>query len=466
MDHLPLVELVTSTVGSPPCEHVTGVRVDHGPVLEVPLDSRIAIECVAGGGPPTVVVELLASRVRCVDRASVVEPPAWARSRQLLLAAARVLQGGRVPDDLQPETDGDRVSALGRLLEEHALAATSVTPSAQDPDVAAQTESGPTLGPASLALTEADARDLGRPLCEECRKGHYALPGGRVSNFPCVTDGCGCWFCGPVVTPAQAATRGEAPLDVPWPPDEPLASQVDRLATFLQDHVPGEPSQNQGAVDTAIRLLRAGVSPQPEITAVCHCGHMAGAHVADGGCEFMIQGSDESWSICGCTRFGPQPEITRQQIARVLDELVAETLRRSDSPSTAWVGPEVDRATDAVWALLADGATPHDESCWLCEGLGGVAVHVKATEQHGKTLLVAHRLHSDSHPVHPCPLADGATPAGPEDLPAPTTTYTTRTGRVLTEADLDALVVEAERGYDVSHLTPPDEPSTEDDTSS
>jgi hypothetical protein len=34
--------------------------------------------------------------------------------------------------------------------------------------------------------------------------------------------------------------------------------QVSRLAVFIMTEVPGEPSQNEGAVDTAIRLIRAG----------------------------------------------------------------------------------------------------------------------------------------------------------------------------------------------------------------
>lgn len=35
----------------------------------------------------------------------------------------------------------------------------------------------------------------------------------------------------------------------------PLDAQVGRLAQYILDNVPGEPSQSQGAVDTAIRLL-------------------------------------------------------------------------------------------------------------------------------------------------------------------------------------------------------------------
>ncbi len=39
------------------------------------------------------------------------------------------------------------------------------------------------------------------------------------------------------------------------PPDEVVA-QIDRLAQFILNEVPGEPSENEGAVDTAIRLMR------------------------------------------------------------------------------------------------------------------------------------------------------------------------------------------------------------------
>lgn len=49
--------------------------------------------------------------------------------------------------------------------------------------------------------------------------------------------------------------------------EESTERQVGRLAQFILDHVPGEPSENEGAVDTAIRLLKreqkADEEPQP-----------------------------------------------------------------------------------------------------------------------------------------------------------------------------------------------------------
>lgn len=42
-------------------------------------------------------------------------------------------------------------------------------------------------------------------------------------------------------------------------PDEitRLKEQIDQLAKFIMAEVPGEPSQSEGAVDTAIRIMRA-----------------------------------------------------------------------------------------------------------------------------------------------------------------------------------------------------------------
>jgi hypothetical protein len=37
--------------------------------------------------------------------------------------------------------------------------------------------------------------------------------------------------------------------------------QIDRLAKFIMNEIPGEPSQSEGAVDTAIRLLREAFRP-------------------------------------------------------------------------------------------------------------------------------------------------------------------------------------------------------------
>jgi len=48
-------------------------------------------------------------------------------------------------------------------------------------------------------------------------------------------------------------------------PKEKLRSQVKRLANFIMARVPGEPSKSQGAIDTAIRIIEAGLAPEVKI---------------------------------------------------------------------------------------------------------------------------------------------------------------------------------------------------------
>jgi hypothetical protein len=40
---------------------------------------------------------------------------------------------------------------------------------------------------------------------------------------------------------------------------ESLESQINRLAEFIMHEVPGEPSESEGAVDCAIRIIREKV---------------------------------------------------------------------------------------------------------------------------------------------------------------------------------------------------------------
>jgi len=42
-----------------------------------------------------------------------------------------------------------------------------------------------------------------------------------------------------------------------------LAHQIDKLATFIIEEIDGEPIENQGAIDTAIRLLRKQILKKP-----------------------------------------------------------------------------------------------------------------------------------------------------------------------------------------------------------
>lgn len=61
---------------------------------------------------------------------------------------------------------------------------------------------------------------------------------------------------------------------------EPLSAQIERLASFIMEHVPGEPSQSEGAVDCAIRIIRNSLSTPPNASAIREAAEMARACLA------------------------------------------------------------------------------------------------------------------------------------------------------------------------------------------
>ena len=76
---------------------------------------------------------------------------------------------------------------------------------------------------------------------------------------------------------------------------------------------------------------------------------------------------------------------------------------------TADVPSPADDLTAELERLHAIGtATEHPEgTCWLCHGLGGIAIHLKWSAERGEgklPLWTAHEYPSDDpHPVEPCP---------------------------------------------------------------
>lgn len=74
-------------------------------------------------------------------------------------------------------------------------------------------------------------------------------------------------------------------------------AQIDRLATVILSEIPGEPSQNQGAVDTAIRLLRSREAPSTVAPA-------AGSRCT----WYQIEEGAETWeSTCGLCYYFEDP---------------------------------------------------------------------------------------------------------------------------------------------------------------
>ena len=90
--------------------------------------------------------------------------------------------------------------------------------------------------------------------------------------------------------------------------------------------------------------------------------------------------------------WGPAEHV----VSKALDEAHAAHAAEICGLST------VRRVTDALReaGLLPSGRPP----CWLCLGLGAIAIHGKWSAEAGKTLWAAHRPQSRTHPVRPCPV--------------------------------------------------------------
>lgn len=63
---------------------------------------------------------------------------------------------------------------------------------------------------------------------------------------------------------------------------EPLRSQIGRLAAFILVSVPGELSRSEGAVDTAIRVMKAGLGETVKVGDV--------VRLKSGGAEMTVLG--------------------------------------------------------------------------------------------------------------------------------------------------------------------------------
>lgn len=86
----------------------------------------------------------------------------------------------------------------------------------------------------------------------------------RVSWDSQPMDGVKAWYRQMTRYAIDAALVGVRPVEelhVAGRDDQLATKQIEKLAQFIMDEVPGEPSQSEGAVDTAIRLLRGLPGP-------------------------------------------------------------------------------------------------------------------------------------------------------------------------------------------------------------
>lgn len=115
-------------------------------------------------------------------------------------------------------------------------------------------------------------------------------------------------------------------------PSEPSEQQIKRLADFIMENIPGEPSRSEGAVDTAIRLLRAVRS---EVLARTR------AHV------FMSQ---------AMTRYADNPTSDNRGELLAAVHRWGDTLARASAPAARSGEPEAPSAE--LWEALVKAGMP------------------------------------------------------------------------------------------------------------
>lgn len=146
------------------------------------------------------------------------------------------------------------------------------------------------------------------------------------------------------------------------------AREIARQAAALNEaQLRSIEARNPGIDMDEVRRIRAraGVSPQPETDEEAIYNDVkTELGIALGWGDDSDPDDVRDWRhdlvtrILALTRRS-QPEITRQQIADTLDHVFNEVLRTQYSGSWFRTGRDrIDLAADAVWALLADGATP------------------------------------------------------------------------------------------------------------
>lgn len=109
---------------------------------------------------------------------------------------------------------------------------------------------------------------------------------------------------------------------------------------------------------------------------VCGCGHPSADHWdgPGGGCHTRVD--VERWCSCrvshsaiaGRAGVSPQPEITRPDFDAIQAVVAEPLLRWTDDMHPKTVPELVTEIANAVWALLADGATPAGPA--TCESCG------------------------------------------------------------------------------------------------
>lgn len=130
--------------------------------------------------------------------------------------------------------------------------------------------------------------------------------------------------------PAQATTgqTGEPLVLGEAGGSEPLDAQVARLAGFIVEAIPGEPSRSEGAIDTALRLLRRAYAQHPTL--------------AELGDSLVTVGHE----LTGMRQHAADLDAARTEAQRRADELHARAVTAEDEVRD--LREQRDRLTDEV----------------------------------------------------------------------------------------------------------------------
>jgi hypothetical protein len=102
-----------------------------------------------------------------------------------------------------------------------------------------------------------------------------------------------------------------------------LNSQIDRLADYILNHCPGEPSQNQGAVDTAIRIIGGHHGQMAEALASFEKENATIRRVLGEEVARVTKQRDDNLTLLGCgidPATGQMFSTTTRQIAQLTEQ--------------------------------------------------------------------------------------------------------------------------------------------------
>jgi len=148
------------------------------------------------------------------------------------------------------------------------------------------------------------------------------------------------------------------------PPAGDLEQQVEQLANFIMHEVPGEPSQSEGAVDTAIRWMRARLTPPAGVPEVTY------SRVGERG-SVWIAGEHKVWSV-------ESNNVAMHDQASLLARAIGDALVKL-WPARGAAEEEMKKSLDAYRELTIEQGRTVDVLCRRLRDAESLAAALLAT---------------------------------------------------------------------------------------